>query len=153
LPRCTRSAVWRCAVESLGTVAVPVEWSIVLVLYCSRNVAAYLHALWVFTALPSRTSYRRCQAPWKLARVRWEHACLDAHPGLLGFSLFMRPVAHREPWDKWQRRSSPHPGGEVWSHRTVGSTGVNLCQDARSEAIGYVAASEPTSVGRQGPEP
>jgi hypothetical protein len=39
-----------------------------------------------------------------------------------------------EPWDTWQRQSSPQPGDEVQSHRTV-------------------AALELTSVGRHGPEP
>jgi hypothetical protein len=28
----------------------------------------------------------------KRARVRWEHACLAAQAGLLGFSLCLRPV-------------------------------------------------------------
>jgi hypothetical protein len=45
LPRCTRSAVWCRAVESLGTVAVPDEWSIVSALHCSRTIAIYSHAL------------------------------------------------------------------------------------------------------------
>jgi hypothetical protein len=36
LPRHTRSAAWRRAVGSPGTVTVPDEWSTVLVLHCSR---------------------------------------------------------------------------------------------------------------------
>jgi hypothetical protein len=59
LPCCTWSAVWCRAVESLGTVAVPDEWSIVLTSHCSCTVDAYMHALQVLTTLPVRTSYRR----------------------------------------------------------------------------------------------
>jgi hypothetical protein len=44
LPRCTRSAAWRRSVESLGTVVVSGEWSIVLALRCSHTIAIYLHA-------------------------------------------------------------------------------------------------------------
>jgi hypothetical protein len=33
------SAVWRRAVESLGTVVVPGEWSIVLASHCNYTVA------------------------------------------------------------------------------------------------------------------
>jgi hypothetical protein len=90
--RCTQSAMWRCAVESLGTVAVSGEWSIMLAPYCSRTVAVCLHALQVLTVLPARTSGRPCQAPWKFARMRWEHACLFAQAGLLDFSLCLRPT-------------------------------------------------------------
>jgi hypothetical protein len=39
-------------------------------------------------------------------------------------------------------------GGEVQSHRTCGSTGAHLSREARSGAIGHVAALEPTSAGR-----
>jgi hypothetical protein len=46
------------AVESLGTVAVSGEWSIVLALYCSCTVAIYPHALYTLTALSARMSYR-----------------------------------------------------------------------------------------------
>jgi hypothetical protein len=52
---CTRSAVWRRAVELLGTLTVPGEWSIVLALHYSRTVAACLHALYALTALMSGT--------------------------------------------------------------------------------------------------
>jgi hypothetical protein len=31
--------VWRCAVESLSTVVVPDEWSIVLTSHCSHTIA------------------------------------------------------------------------------------------------------------------
>jgi hypothetical protein len=49
----TRSAVLRCGVESLGTVVVPGEWSIVLTLHCSRIVATCLHALHALTVMMS----------------------------------------------------------------------------------------------------
>jgi hypothetical protein len=90
--------MWHHAVEALGTVAVPGEWSMVLVLNCSRTVAAYLYALQALTPLLARTSCSPCQAPWKLARVCWGHACLAAQAGLLGFSLCLkiaaRPTGH-----------------------------------------------------------
>jgi hypothetical protein len=144
--------MWRYTVKSLGTVAVPGEWSIMLALYCSDTVAACLHALQALTAMPARTSCRPCQASWKLARVRWEHACLAAQAGLLGFSLCLRLVDHRETRDMWQRRSLPQLGGDVWSHRTCSNTGAQLSREVRSGAIGHVAALEPNSAGRRGPE-
>jgi hypothetical protein len=67
--------------------------------------------------------------------VRWEHACLAAQVSLVGFSLCLKLVAHRELWDTWQRRSLPQSGGEVWSHRTRGSVGAHLSREARSGAI------------------
>jgi hypothetical protein len=48
--------VWRHVVESLVTVMVSGEWSIVLTLYYSRIVATCLHALQALAALPARTS-------------------------------------------------------------------------------------------------
>jgi hypothetical protein len=45
LPCCTRLVVWCRAVKSLGTVAVPDEWSIVLTSHCSRTVDACPHVL------------------------------------------------------------------------------------------------------------
>jgi hypothetical protein len=53
LPHCAQSVAWRCAVGSPCTVAVPGEWSVVLVLHYSRMSArltgidcgAYLHVL------------------------------------------------------------------------------------------------------------
>jgi hypothetical protein len=39
------------------------KWSIMLVLYCSRIVAACLHVLQALTALPARTPCMQCQAP------------------------------------------------------------------------------------------
>jgi hypothetical protein len=84
--------------------------------------------------------------------MRWEYACLAAQVGLLGFSLYLRPAAHREPRDMWQRQSSPQSGGEVRSHRICGSAGAHLSQGARFGDIGHVAALDPTSVGRRDPE-
>jgi hypothetical protein len=54
--------VWRHTVESLGTVAVPDEWSIVLTLNCSRVVAVCPYVLQVLTVLPARTSCRPIMA-------------------------------------------------------------------------------------------
>jgi hypothetical protein len=56
LPRCTRSAAWRRAVESLGTVAVPGKWSTVLMLHYSRTIDACLHILQAWSVLPAHTS-------------------------------------------------------------------------------------------------
>jgi hypothetical protein len=66
--------VWRCAIESLGTVAVPDEWSIVLALHCSRIVAIYLHALWALTALSARTFCRPMMAQVSGVLVTCRHA-------------------------------------------------------------------------------
>jgi hypothetical protein len=140
--------VWHCAVKSLGTVAVPDEWSIVLVLYCSRIVAACLHTMHALNALPTRTSCKRCQAPWKLVHVHWEHTYPAAWAGLPGFSLCLRHVAHREPRDTWQYQSPPQLGGKVRSHRTRGSTEAHLSREVRSRGIGHMAAPEPTSAER-----
>jgi hypothetical protein len=54
--------MWHYVVESLGTVAVPAEWSIVLTLHYSHTVAACLHALQALTTLPVRTSCRPMMA-------------------------------------------------------------------------------------------
>jgi hypothetical protein len=51
---------------------------------------------------------------------------------------------------------NPEPsqqGGRIQSHGTHGNIRAHLNREARSEAIGHVAASEPTSARRQGPEP
>jgi hypothetical protein len=42
---------------------VPGKWSIVLALYCSRTIAACLHALQILTTLSVRTSCRPYQSP------------------------------------------------------------------------------------------
>jgi hypothetical protein len=53
----------------------------------------------------------------------------------------------------WQHWSSPQPRDEVQSHRTRDIIGAHLSREVRSGAIGHVAALEPTSAGRRGPEP
>jgi hypothetical protein len=61
------------------------------------------------------------------------------------------PLSRRqssEPWDTWQRRSSPQQGGEVRGRGTRDGTGAHLTKKVRSGAVGYVAVSEPTSAGR-----
>jgi hypothetical protein len=154
LPRCTRSAVWCRAVELLSTVAM--SWSIVLALHCSRSVAAYPHAFQTLTTLPTRTSCRPMMAltsGFLETCVHWEHACLVAQAGLLGFSLCLKHTTYRELWDTWQYRSPAQPGGEVRSHSTRGNTESHLNREARFGAIGHEAAPEPTSVERRGPEP
>jgi hypothetical protein len=52
----------------------------------------------------------------------------------------------------WRRRSPPQTGGEVQSYRTCGGAGAHLCREARSRAIGHVAAPEPMPAGGQGLE-
>jgi hypothetical protein len=34
-------------------------------------------------------------------RMRWEHECLAAQAGLLGFSLCLSPTTHRETQHTW----------------------------------------------------
>jgi hypothetical protein len=48
--------VWRCAIESLGIVAVPCEWFIMLALHYSCTVSACLYTLQTLTALISVAS-------------------------------------------------------------------------------------------------
>jgi hypothetical protein len=50
-----------------------------------------------------------------------------------GISLFLWSTARWGPWGTWQHRSSP-------------------LGEAEPRAMGHVAASEPTSIGRQDPE-
>jgi hypothetical protein len=50
-------------------------------------------------------------------------------------------------------RSPPQPKGEIQSHRTHGSIGAHLSREVRFEDIGHVVVPEPTSPGRQVPEP
>jgi hypothetical protein len=42
---------------------------------------------------------------------------------------------------------------EVWSHRTHGSTGAHLIRELRFGAIGHVATPESTATESQGPDP
>jgi hypothetical protein len=58
-----------------------------------------------------------------------------------------------EPWDTWQRRSSPQHGGEVWGRGIRGSAGAHLSKEARFGAKGHVVAQELTSARRRGPGP
>jgi hypothetical protein len=52
----------------------------------------------------------------------------------------------------WQRRSSTQQGGEARGHVTRGNTGDHFNKEVRSEAVGHVAALDPTSAGRCGPK-
>jgi hypothetical protein len=54
-----------------------------------------------------------------------------------------------EPYDMWQHRSPPQSIGEVWSHRTHGSTGAHLGRVVRFGAVGHVAAPDPTSAEKK----
>jgi hypothetical protein len=58
-----------------------------------------------------------------------------------------------EPRDAWQHRSPPSQGGEVWCHKMCGSSGALTIRKAGSEAVGRVAASEPSLSGRRGLKP
>jgi hypothetical protein len=158
------------------TVAMPSEWSIVLALHCSRTVTTYLHALQALIALPARTSCRPMMALTSGALEMCARALgtcvssctgsptrlffmLESHgqQGAAGHMAAPEPTSAErrgpEPRDTWQRRSPPQRGGEVRSHETHGSVGAHLSREARSGAIGHVAASEPISAGRRGPEP
>jgi hypothetical protein len=133
---------------------------------CPELQVVCCHPLARYTTLTSHCSTWQAQTPLTgtatlrhactlgtHTRVHWEHACLAAQAGLLDLSLCLRPAAHKEPWETWQRRSPPQLGGEIQSHRTCGSTGGQLGRVARSGAIGHMTALEPTSAGRRGPEP
>jgi hypothetical protein len=158
------------------TVAVPAKWSIVLPLHYSHTIATYLHTMQALTVLPVRTSCRRIMALMSDALEMCAHAlgtCVPSFTGRTARLFFMLEaygpqgvVGHvataeltsagrrgSEPYDMWQRRTSPHPGGEDRSHRTRGSAGAHLRQETRSGAIGHVAAPEPTSTGRRGLKP
>jgi hypothetical protein len=56
-----------------------------------------------------------------------------------------------ESWDTRQCRSPPQQRGEARSYRTCDSIGALLGREARSVAMGHMAASKPASVGRCGP--
>jgi hypothetical protein len=96
---CTRSAVWHHAIESVGTVVVSGEWSIVISLYCSHIVAASLHALQTLTVLPACTSCKSMMALMSGALetcVCTLRTCVpSSQAGLLGFSLCLWPTTHR----------------------------------------------------------
>jgi hypothetical protein len=52
----------------------------------------------------------------------------------------------------WLHQSPPRQEGEARGRGTCGSAGAHLSREARSGATGHVAAPEPTSAGRRGPE-
>jgi hypothetical protein len=54
--------------------------------------------------------------------------------------------------DTWRLRSSPLQGGVVRSYSLHGSVGSHLSKEARSRAVGHVAAPELTSARRRGSE-
>jgi hypothetical protein len=53
----------------------------------------------------------------------------------------------------WQCSSPPQLGGKVRNRGVCGNAGAHLSQEVRSGAIGHMAALEPISAGRRGPEP
>jgi hypothetical protein len=67
------------AVESLGTVAVPGEWFIVLALPCSHTVAACPHVLQALTTLPACTSCRLMMTLTSGALELWARVSAGAH--------------------------------------------------------------------------
>jgi hypothetical protein len=163
LPRCTRLAVWCRAVESLSTVAVLDEWSIMPMLYCSRIVAVCAYVLHALTMLFVRMSCRPMMAltsgaletsacvlgtcmPSCIGGPARLFYMLEAcgPQGAVGHVAALEPTSARrrglEPWGVWQYRSPPQLGGEVQSHRTRGSDGAHLTQEARSGVVGHVAA-------------
>jgi hypothetical protein len=152
LTRGERSALWRRTVESFGTVAVPDEWSIVLVLHCSRIVSTCLHALQALTTLPARMSYRSMLALTSGALKTCACAlgtCVSSCTGRSA-KLFFMLEAHG-PQGAAGHVVVPEPtlaGSRGPSHRICGSAEAHLNWEARFGAVGHVAASEPTSVRR-----
>jgi hypothetical protein len=86
LPRYTRSAVLRRAVEPFDTVAVSDEWSIVMTMHYSHTVAACLHVLQTLTMLPARTSYRPMMALISGALEMYECAMGTCVPSCTGMT-------------------------------------------------------------------
>jgi hypothetical protein len=80
----------------------------------------------------------------------------EAEPGAMGHVAAPEPTSagSRGPElrNTWQRRNSTQQGGEVWGHKTRGSTRAHLNKEVRSGAVGHVAALEPISAGRCGPK-
>jgi hypothetical protein len=80
----------------------------------------------------------------------------QAKPGAMGHVAAPEPTSSgrrgTELRDTWQCRSSPQQGDEVRGCGARGSAGAHLSREARSGATGHVAAPEPTSAGRRGPE-
>jgi hypothetical protein len=143
---------------------VPGEWSTVLALHCSRNVATCPH-LQALTTLPTCMSCRPMMTLMSDALETCARALRTCVPSYTDKSdrLFFMLEAHSRPRDvvapkptsagrrgpesrdMWQRRSPPQLGSEVWSHRTRDSTGVHLDREVRSGAVGHVAAHGCTS--------
>jgi hypothetical protein len=80
----------------------------------------------------------------------------EAEPGAMGHVAAPEPTSagSRGPElrNTWQRRNSTQQGGEVWGHKTRGSTRAHLNKEVRSGAMGHVVALEPISAGRCGPK-
>jgi hypothetical protein len=142
----------------------------VLALHCSHTVAVRPHALQTLTTLPARTSCRYMIALTSGALktcTRALRTCVARCIGRLARLFFIlethgtqRAVGHvvapepisagrrgPEPQDTRHRRSSPQSGGEVRSHRTCGSTGVHLNQEASSGAAGHRQRQSPHQSG------
>jgi hypothetical protein len=87
----------------------------------------------------------------------WQHRSSplrEAKPGALGHmaapELTLSGRQGLKLRDTWQHQRSPCQGGKVRSWGTRGSAGAHLDKEARSGAMGHVAAPKPTSVGRFG---
>jgi hypothetical protein len=138
LPRRTRSAAWRHAIGSPGTIAVLAKWSTVLALHCSRTVVVYPHVLQPLTALPARTSYRPIMALTSGALETSALAlgtCMPSYTGRPTKLFFILKV--RSPHETVRHAvTAPEPsryGGRIRSRITRG-------------------APESSSAGRQDPE-
>jgi hypothetical protein len=57
-----------------------------------------------------------------------------------------------EPRDTWWHHIPSRSGGEVQGRGTRDSAGAHLDREVRFGAVGHMAAPEPISTGRQGPE-
>jgi hypothetical protein len=149
--------VWSHAIESLGTIAVPGKWSVVLALHCSRTIATCLHALQALSALPAHVSCRPMMALMLGALKTCVRALGTCVPSCIGrparLFFIIKDCCPQGAMGDVQCRSPPQSGAEVRSHRTSGSAEAHLSREAGSGVIGHVAAPEPTLAERRGPEP
>jgi hypothetical protein len=85
-----------------------------------------------------------------------ESRCSEVGSGAVRHMAALEPSRARrwgpQSCDTWQHRSPPEQGGRVRCREARGSTRSCLSREAGFGAVGHVAASEPISIWRQGPE-
>jgi hypothetical protein len=135
LPRCTRSAAWRHAVGSPGT------------------IAACLHILQALTALPTRTSCRPMMALTSGALETCVRALGTYEPSCTGrparLFLMFGACGQQGTVGRVVAQSLPHKEAESG----VGGHAVHQSPHSVSGAMVHVAASKPFLSWRQDPEP